>query len=192
MPTGVWHSCFLFGRSQFWLSVLKSVTLQTDIAYINPCKKSLHITLIYVMASDFHIASNSLLTISTSSHNMETYPDESRLLNKWKKWKKREKADKNKGISSCSNQKCKVYKNFNIIIIVLRHEPKVPPEPARRCYFCWGDDCRDPYTGNSAHIVTCPPRWNSCMRMDFNNGKCLHNQQLNIYMRQSFKFSLSI
>jgi len=36
-----------------------------------PAKTSLHSTLKYVMVSDFHIVSNSLLIISTSSHNTQ-------------------------------------------------------------------------------------------------------------------------
>jgi hypothetical protein len=50
---------------------------------------------------------------------MQTYPDETRFLNKEKKWKKLEEAVKNKGTASSSNRKCKVYKKFNILIIVL-------------------------------------------------------------------------
>jgi hypothetical protein len=50
---------------------------------------------------------------------MQTYPNETRFLNKEKKWKKREEADRNKGTASSSNQKFKVYKTFIIIITVL-------------------------------------------------------------------------
>ena len=46
------------------------------------------------MASEFHTVSNSLFIISTSSHNAQTYQDDTRLLNKEKKWKKREEAEK--------------------------------------------------------------------------------------------------
>jgi hypothetical protein len=53
---------------------------KTFIAYINPCKTSLHITLIPVMASHFHTVSNSLFTISTSSHNTHTYSYEAQFL----------------------------------------------------------------------------------------------------------------
>ena len=137
------------------------------------------------MASHFQNSTNSLFIISTSSHNTQTYPDETWLLNKEKKWKKREKADNNKGIASSSNQKCKDYKTC---IIVLRHETKFSPGSTRRCYNCRGDDCSDAYPGNITHIVTCPPWWNFCVRTDFNNGMWLHKQQLNIYIRQSQKF----
>jgi hypothetical protein len=122
----------------------------------------------------------------------QTYPDETRFLNKEKKWKKREEADKNKGIASISNQKCKVYKTFNVIIIVLRHEPNFFPTSAIRCYNCSGYDCRDPYTGISEHTETCAAGLDSCATIHINNGKRLHNRHLNIYIRQSRKFSQNI
>jgi hypothetical protein len=84
-----------------------------------------YITLIYVIVSDFQIISNSFFTISTSSHNTQTYPHETRSINEEKIWENREEADKNKGIASSSNQKCKVYNTFKVIIIVLRHEQKI-------------------------------------------------------------------
>ena len=179
MPTGVCHSCFIFGKFQFWLSVLKTLTLQTSIACIIPCKNSLHITLIYVMASDFHIVSNSLFTISTLSHNTQI-SRRSKVFKQRKEFEKREEADKNNGTTSSSNQKCKVYKTFNIINIVLRHETKFSPGSPRRCFMCWGPACRDPYTPNPAHEVNCPDGLDFCVKADFFNGKCLYNRHLYI------------
>jgi len=56
------------------------------------------------------------------------------------KWQKLEEVDKNKGIASSSNQNCKVYRTFNIIIFVLENETKLFRVSAIRCYKCRGDD----------------------------------------------------
>jgi hypothetical protein len=91
---------------------------------------------------------------------------------------------------------------FDIIIIVLeegttttketttRTETKANPRgSARRCYICWGEACRDPYTGNSDHEFDCWPEWDHCLKVTFFNGKWLHSRHLNIYKRQSHKIS---
>jgi len=66
-----------------------------------------------------------------------------------------EEADKIKGIASLSNQKCKIYKTFSMIIVVLLHEPKFSAESQRRCYKCTGTACRDPYTPRAEHEASC-------------------------------------
>ena len=103
-----------------------------------------------------------------------------------------EEDSKNKGIAISSNQKCKVYRTFNIIIIALRHEKKFSPGSALRCYSCWGVDCRDPYSGNPAHEVDCPQGWDFCSKIGNFNGKWLQNVHLNIYIRQSHEISQNI
>jgi len=76
---------------------------------------------------------------------------------------KREEADKNKGLARSSNQKCKFYKAFNKIIFVLENETKSSRRSPIRCFVCSGNDCRDPYTGNSAHERTCEPWYDHCV-----------------------------
>jgi len=95
-----------------------------------------------------------------------------------------EEADKNKEIASSSNQKCKVYLRFNIIIVVLRHEPKLFSESAIRCY-CEADFC-------TSKEVTCQGTNPYCVKIDVDNGKCLQNRHFDIYIRQSHKISQNI
>jgi hypothetical protein len=103
-----------------------------------------------------------------------------------------EEAGKNKGIASSINQKCKVYKTFNIIIVVLRHEPNFSPGSALRCYFCDINDCNDPYTPKSDQEITCPIGWNYCVKIETQNGEWFHNRHFNIFIRQSHKISQNI
>jgi hypothetical protein len=103
-----------------------------------------------------------------------------------------EEANKHNGKASSSNQMCNVYKMFNTIIVVLRHEPKYSPGSALRCFSCVGDDCRDPYTPIPSHEVNCPSIHPFCEKVDIDNGKWLHNRNFNIYIRQSQKFSQNI
>jgi hypothetical protein len=103
-----------------------------------------------------------------------------------------EEAVKNKGIASSSNQKCKVYKTFNIIIVVLQNEPKFSPGSAIRCYVCGSDDCTDPYSPKSGHEYNCESQWNCCLKISANTGKWLHNRHFNIYIRQLNKISQNI
>ena len=77
-----------------------------------------------------------------------------------------EETDKNKGIASSSNQKCKVYKMFNIIII-LRHEPKFSPGSAIKCYRCLIGDCKSSYGTQ----VDCPKGLDYCGKVDIDKGK---------------------
>jgi hypothetical protein len=75
-----------------------------------------------------------------------------------------EETDKNKGIASSSNHNCKVYKMFNIII-VLRHEPKFSPGSAIKCHLCLTGDC----TSNYGPEVDCPTGY--CAKLDIDKGK---------------------
>jgi len=102
---------------------------------------------------------------------------------------KLEEAGKNKGIARINDQKCKVYKTFNIIIIVLENGTKSDPRSAIRCYQCWGDVCRDPFTGRPEHEVNCRQGLDFCAKIAIFNGKWLHNRHLNIYITQSHKIS---
>jgi len=105
---------------------------------------------------------------------------------------KLEENDKNKGITSSSNQKCKVDKTLNIIFVVLRYETKFSSGFALRCYACYDDDCKDPYSRNSSHIIDCWSSATHCGKTDIDNGKWLHNQHFNIYIRQPHKNSQNI
>jgi hypothetical protein len=170
MKTGVFHSCFLFGRSQIWLSVLKSVKLQNFIAYINPCENissyysdTCH-GLTFPHRLQFTILNQHLIT------QYPTYPDETRYLNKEKQW---ENGKKLKGTASSSNQRCKGYITFNVIIVVLRHEPNFFPVSAIRCYSCFGNNCKDPYEGSKAHERDCELSY--CWKASIQKGKWLHN-----------------
>ena len=86
-----------------------------------------------------------------------------------------EEADKIKEIARSSNQKCKVYKSFNIISIVLENEATIARGSTRRCYVCWGEQCREPYTGKTHHEFNCWPGFDHCMKTEFDRGKWLHN-----------------
>jgi hypothetical protein len=88
---------------------------------------------------------------------------------------KSEEDNKRKGIASSSNQKCEFYKTFNIKIIGLENETKFFPGSAISCYRCWGNDCRDPYIGNQAHIRTCPLWLGYCGKAALDTGKWLHS-----------------
>ena len=147
------------------------------------------------MVSDFHIASNSLFIISTSSHNTQ-HIQIRHGLQKQKAVESCEEADKNKGTARSSNQKCKVYKMFNIIFVGLWHEPKFSPGSAIRWYNCAGTDCSDPYTPRIEHNIDCgeiPPYvFTYCLKNERDIGKCFHNQRFNIYIRQSNRISQNI
>jgi len=76
-----------------------------------------------------------------------------------------EEADNIKGIASISNQKCKIYKTFSMIIVVLLHEPKFSAESQKRCYKCTGTACRDPYTPRPEHEARCNPEESFCVKI---------------------------
>jgi hypothetical protein len=107
-------------------------------------------------------------------------------LNKEKQWKNGKKL---KGTASSSNQRCKGYITFNVIIVVLRHELKFSPGSAIRCYSCWEDDCKDPYTAKTAHIRNCTDWATHCVKADSTYSKWFHNGHFNIYIKQSHKIS---
>jgi hypothetical protein len=100
-----------------------------------------------------------------------------------------EEADKNKGIASSSTQKCKVYKTFNLIVVVVRHEPIFSPESALMCYECWGEGCGDPYSRNPDHEVRCKFKETHCVKASLNNGKWLHKRHLQFYTGSSHQIS---
>ena len=63
------------------------------------------------------------------------------------------------------------------------------PGSGRRCYECFEDDCKDPYTANSQHIVNCLSQWDYCAKLNVDKGKWLHNRHIDIYKRELHKIS---
>ena len=142
--------------------------------------KTLFILLWYMSWPQISTSSPIHYSQSAPHHTIHNLSRRSKVFKQRKEFEKREEADKNKGIASSSNQNCKVYKTFNIIIIVLRRETKFSPGSARRCFMCSGPACRDPYTPNPEHEINCPDESDFCVKVDFFNGKCLYNRHLYI------------
>jgi hypothetical protein len=84
---------------------------------------------------------------------------------------KREAADKNKEIAGVAIRSVKFTKGFSIIIIFSTYVLKFSPGSAIRCFFCFGVDCRAPYTRNISHEVTCLEGWNFCVKVDLLHSK---------------------
>jgi hypothetical protein len=100
-----------------------------------------------------------------------------------------EETDENKGKTSSSYQKCRVYKTVNTIIVVLGHGQTFS---LIRCYRCSRDACNDPYPGNPEHEVDCWWPATHCEKRVTTLSKWLHNQHFNIYIRESHKNSQNI
>jgi len=114
------------------------------------------------------------------------FSEETHLLKKIVE--KFEEADKNKRIASCRKQKCKVYKTFDIIIVILWHEPTFSPGSALRCYQCNFTSCGDPFSGRSDQTTDCTGTGYYCMKVELTmDGKWPHSLHFDIYIRQSHK-----